>query len=75
MLLNYLATTFFNLATLFSLKVAKWRLWIFFNFEPCNDVQKPVYRSTQIIDTIFSLHNIVIYPIQDLLNIQVDESV
>ena len=33
-LLNYLATTFFNLATVFPLKVAKWRLRNFFNFEP-----------------------------------------
>ena len=32
-LLNYLATTFLNLVTVFSLKVAKWLF--FFDFEPC----------------------------------------
>ena len=35
-LLNYLATTFFNLATVFSLKVAKWRLGIF-----CSSISSP----------------------------------
>ena len=33
-LLNYSATTFFNLATVFCLKVTKWWLGIFFNFMP-----------------------------------------
>ena len=35
-LLNYLATTFFNLATVFSLKVAKWRFGIF-----CSSISSP----------------------------------
>ena len=37
-------------------------------------VQKPVYRSTQIVDSIFFLQKIMIYPIQDLLSIWADES-
>ena len=41
-LLNYLATTFFNLATVFPLKVAKWRLRNFFNFVEDGEVEHQV---------------------------------
>ena len=44
-LLNYLATTSLNLATVFSLKVSKWRHGIFFDFEPC----RPNYTSKKIM--------------------------
>ena len=50
-LLNYLATTFFNLATVFSLKVAKWRLGIF-----CSSISSPDwYRHQKFVPFNFSI--------------------